>query len=364
MPCKTCGILSSVLSLFLALLRVRGSHDLQSFASGEAHNNSFVFYSNGNLSRVCAEERLKQKAEMRFRSNMVPIWWQHIQRSGGYLACSYARSNGVYDLATKIGCPTCPCGHGFVDRYLDKKCHSYVHPELLVNHAEIKNPPHSKKDRADIAHPTTKNVNFIMVEYNTFRKCGPVPGKFVYATLIRDPIAQFISWAVRFEGTRVNGAWQKAIRRFKNGSEKELERFLRKKRDANVESHGGYFPHRVHSITNTFGANLLDSDVDRYNIAIRNLLKFNFVWLFENFSEEVGTTAEKYLNWKEGKSYIEKLGKGSGQYVKYKSKDSLPNGMLEILERHMWADIAVYKRMATFNSERAELRKVCQVQDW
>ena len=190
-----------------------------------------------------------------------------------------------------------------------------------------------------------------------------MPGKFVYATLIRDPVAQFISWAVRFEGTRVNGAWQKAIQSFKNGSEKELERFLRKRRDVNVKSHGGYFPHRVHSITNTFGASLLDSDVDRYNIAIRNLLKFNFVWLFENFREELGTTAEKYLNWKEGKSYVEKLGKGSGQYVKYKGKDSLPNGILEILERHMSADIAVYKRMATFNSERAELRKLCQVQD-
>ena len=48
-------------------------------------------------------------------------------------------------------------------------------------------------------------------------------------------------------------------------------------------------------------------------------------------------------------------------YVKYKGKDSLPNGMLEILERHMSADIAVYRRMANFNNERAELRKLYEL---
>jgi len=90
-------------------------------------------------------------------------------------------------------------------------------------------------------------------------------------------------------------------------------------------------------------------------------LKFNFVWLFENFNEEVGSTAEKYLNWKEGKSYIKNLGKGSGQYVQYKGKDSLPKGVVDILERHMSADIAVYKRVANFNNERSELRKLCEL---
>ena len=328
----------------------------------EAVDNLFVFYNDGNLSRACAEEQLKQRAEKKFRSNMVPIWWQHIQRSGGYLMCSYARSNGVYDLATKIGCPTCPCGHGYIDKYLDKKCHKQLDPALLINHSKINNPVHSKKDRADIAHPTADNVNFIMVEYNTFRKCGPVPGKFVYATLLRHPVDQLISWAVRFEGIKVNRAWQKAIHSYKNGSEKELRMFLRKKRDAEVKEHGGYFPHRVHSITNTFGATESDSDAIRYDIAIRNLLKFNFVWLFENFSEELHLTAEKHLNWKEGKTYIENLGKGGGQYVKYKGKDSLPHGVLEILERHMAADIAVYRRMANFNTERAALRKQCKEQ--
>ena len=160
---------------------------------GEAGDNFFVFYNNGNLSHACAEEQMKQRAETRFRSNMVPIWWQHIQRSGGYLMCSYARSNGVYDLATKIGCPTCPCGHGNIDKYLDKKCHKHLDPALFTNHSKINNPVHSKKDRADIAHPTAKNVNFVMVEYNTFRKCAPVPGKFVYVTLLRDPVDQLIS---------------------------------------------------------------------------------------------------------------------------------------------------------------------------
>ncbi|CAL6331444.1 unnamed protein product [Bathycoccus prasinos] len=283
---------------------------------GEAGDNFFVFYNNGNLSRACAEELLKQRAETRFRSNMVPIWWQHIQRSGGYLMCSYARSNGVYDLATKICCPTCPCGHGNIDKYLDKKCHEHLDPALFTNHSKINNPVHSKKDRADIAHPTAKNVNFVMVEYNTFRKCAPVPGKFVYVTLLRDTVDQLISWAVRFEGIKVNKAWQKAIRSYENG----------------IKTHGGYFSHRVHSITNTFGATKTDSDASRYNIAIRNLLKFNFVWLFENFNEEVGSTAEKYLNWKEGKSYIKNLGKGSGQYVQYKGKDSLPKGVVDILK--------------------------------
>ena len=139
-------------------------------------------------------------------------------------------------------------------------------------------------------------MNFIMVEYNTFRKCGPVPGKFVYATLMQDPIDQFISWTVRFEGVKVNNAWQNAIRSYENGNEKELRKFLRKKRDAEVKAHGGYFPHRFHSITNTFGAILKDSDATRYNIAIRNLIKFNFVWLFENFSEELRLTPEKHLN--------------------------------------------------------------------
>ena len=359
-----------LVSSLSALIYSRGTYNFLKFAFAASLagwdgsvNNSFVFYSGGNLSHACAEERLKQRAEMKFRSNTVPIWWQHIQRSGGYLACSYARSNGVYDLATKIGCHTCPCGHGSVDRYLDKICHKNLDPALLINHSEIQNPVHSKKDRADIAHPTAKNVNFIMVEYNTFRKCGPVPGKFVYAALIRDPVDQLISWAVRFEGIKVNKAWQKAIRSYENGNEKELIKFLRKRRDAEVKAHGGYFPHRVHSITNTFGASHSDSDARRYNIAIKNLLKFNFVWLFENFSKEVSSTAEKYLNWKEGKSYIEKLGEGSGQYVKYKGKDSLPKGVLEILERHMSADIAVYRRLANFNRERAELRKLCEVQN-
>ena len=68
------------------------------------------------------------------------------------------------------------------------------------------------------------------------------------------------------------------------------------------------------------------------------------------------------MNWKEGKTYIENLGKGGGQYVKYKGKDSLPHGVLEILERHMAADIAVYRRMANFNTERAALRKQCKEQ--
>lgn len=178
----------------------------------------------------------------------------------------------------------------------------------------------------------------------------------------RNPIDQFISWAVRFEGIKVNKAWQRAIRSFKNGSKKELKKILTKKRDSQVQSHGGYFPHRVHSITNTFGATFSHSDEDRYNIAIRNLLKFNFVWLFESFSKEVDSTAAKHLNWTKGKSYVENLGVGSGQYIKYKGKDSLPNGVLEILESYMSADIAVYRKMANFNSERAELRKLCKFQ--
>ena len=147
-----------------------------------------------------------------------------------------------------------------------------------------------------------QKMNFIMVEYSTFKKCPPEPGKFVYVTLIRHPIDQLISWEVRFEGTKVNKAWQKVIRSYKNGNKRELQKFLRKRRDAKVEKHGGYLPHRVHSITNTFGATSLNSNEERFEIAMRNLLKFNYIWLYENFRKEVESTAVKYLNWKEGVS--------------------------------------------------------------
>jgi hypothetical protein len=346
----------------IAFMCLTNISDSKVEGSIEAANNAFVTYHGGNLSQACAEEELKQSAELKFRYNTVPIWWQHIQRSGGYLMCSYARSNGVYDLGTKVGCPTCPCGHGSVDRYLDKICHKNLNPALIINHPQIKNPDHSKKDRSEAARPTVTNVNFIMVEYSTFKKCPPEPGKFVYVTLIRHPIDQLISWAVRFEGIKVNKAWQRTIRSYENGNKRELQKFLRKRRDSEVKKHGGYFPHRVHSITNTFGATSLNSDEERIEIAMRNLLKFNFVWLHDNFNEEVESTAAKYLNWKEGRSYIEKLGKGVGQYVKYKGKDTLPKGMLETLERYMAPDIAVYKRMAAFNRERAELRKLCELE--
>ena len=86
------------------------------------------------------------------------------------------------------------------------------------------------------------------------------------------------------------------------------------------------------------------------------------MWLFENFSKEIDSTAAKHLNWTEGKSYIKKLGGGGGQYVKYKGKDSLPKGVLDILESYLSADIAVYRKMANFNRERAELQKLCKVQ--
>ena len=160
-------VLFALLYLFVLLL----------FDSSVKGNNPFITYHNENISEACCEEALKQRAEERFRSNLVPIWFQHIQRSGGYLVCNYARSNGVYDMATKIGCPTCPCGHGSIDKHLDKICHTDLDPSFLINHPRVKNPAHSKKDRSEIANPNVANMNFIMVEFNTFKKCSPVPGK-------------------------------------------------------------------------------------------------------------------------------------------------------------------------------------------
>ena len=55
------------------------------------------------------------------------------------------------------------------------------------------------------------------------------------------------------------------------------------------------------------------------------------------------------------------MGRGSGQYLRYKGEDSLPKGALDILERYMSVDIAVYRRMLNFNNERAELRKLCEL---
>ena len=273
--------------------------------------------------------------------------------------CNYARSNGVYDLATKIGCPTCPCGHGFIDKHLDKLCHKDIDISKLVQHSKIKNPPHSKKDRAKLAHPIVKKMNFIMVEYSTFKSCGPFPGQFVYITLLRHPVDQLISWSTRFEGVKVNRAWHKAVRSFEKGDVDSFRKFFRR-RDSRAESHGAFYPHKVHSISNTFGAVSTSTEKDRFEKTIRELLKFNFVWLHENIYDEIDSTAVKYLEWKNGKSYLEKLGKGNGQYVKSQGRQSLSESLVKFLENYLSVDISVYEKMRAFNEEREELRRICK----
>ena len=158
----------------------------------------------------------------------------------------------------------------------------------------------------------------------------------------------------------MNNAWKETQVKYKKGYQSALIKFIKKTKDTSVVNHGGYFPHRVHSITNTFGTAPMHSDQVRIQSSLANLMKFNFVFVYDRFYEELNVTFRKYFNWTNGYEYLEKLGRSSGQYPKYLHQSNLPKDLIKTLEKVMASDIAVYEKMRDFNKEREKLREICR----
>jgi len=323
------------------------------------------YWNNRPMKELCAEEKLKQDVEARFNNNTAAIWFQHIQRTAGYLMCSYVRSNGVLDLATQIGCGQCPCGHGTVDKKLARSCHQDIKLKNLVGMPKMRNLAHSK-DAARAATPTVSKMNLVMVEYSHFHTCPPITGKFVYFTLLRHPVDQFLSWANRFEGAKTNNHWPHALTAYKRGNRRAIPAYLYSKAKED-DLHGGYNMHKAAAITNTFATvSRIKAGLTQDAAAIENLLKFNFVWTYEGIYDQLNATVGKTFGWDQGAQLLEKLSVGTahGTYSSYKGRSGLPPNLIAMLEKAFAADIKVYEAMQVFNEQRRALQQACKSGRW
>eukprot|EP00959_Pyramimonas_sp_CCMP1952_P242932 5077852-Pyramimonas_sp.AAC.1 len=151
--------------------------------------------SESTTTAACVNEQRILQAEADFRQNKTMIWFQHIQRSGGYIMCSYARANNLWDWGSSVGCAECPCGYGPDDKILQRLSPAQAKLFLATHKGHSNKLQISRKDKAAPAQSgSTKHVNFIEVEYHSFSHHPPAVSEFVYVTLLRDPVERTLSW--------------------------------------------------------------------------------------------------------------------------------------------------------------------------
>lgn len=297
------------------------------------------FCFDGTLHFNCTAEHQKQLSETKFRNNTAVVWVTHIQRSAGYKFCDYARANGVLDAGTAVGCPSCPCGHGFLDKLFRGRLlnnHKLQHAILKFksnNKGQLL--PHSKKDASVRARPMVKDVNLIELEYWTHLGSPVQMGEFVYITLLRDPVQQFLSWVNRFEGVNIN--WT---------SSKSMLKLSKVLRTSSPKSRsGGFSPHSRLPITRTFST----TSPATFSDALQSLLKYNFVFTFDNLLKDSKLVKEA-LGWVYGRDLLTSIGKVTNTYRKY--NQNLHPAVRNILSKYLESDILLYNTFQGFNAMR------------
>mmetsp|Transcript_28700 Transcript_28700/g.39655 ORF Transcript_28700/g.39655 Transcript_28700/m.39655 type:complete len:330 (+) Transcript_28700:171-1160(+) len=279
------------------------------------------------------------------------IWFQHIQRCGGYLACSYARENGVYDYATKIGCGSCPCGYGVADKKFQFQKPSIISGMLNASKAKsselniLSSPKQlsfSKKDSPEVFLSIVNNsVNFVEVEYHTFESYQPDPRYFVYITVLRNPIHRTLSWISRFQ----KRAWAQVL------SLKGRPRILAAKtllKDPNLNKKnmisksirvGGFIKHARNAYVQTFSSR--SRGPPSILNALEGLSEFKHVMIFEKLFAYKDVLARS-LCWNKGEHLLSKFGNGTNMYAQYTHFDSLPMELKKLFEHVLAPDLAIY----------------------
>lgn len=295
----------------------------------------------------CSIEYLKHNIETSFRNGSAIVWNQHIQRSAGYVTCTYARANGVIDWAVKAGCPECPCGFGDDDKAFARMPAIRI-LETLQHDPRVRSVGRSKKDTAkSYADNTSEKTNLIELEYHTFAEYPPVAGAFVYITLLREPVERTISWISRFQ----RHEWNKAI------ASKRLQNIRRVLATFPTTRTGAFLPHSRNAYVNTFST--LSRGQPSVTNAYENLKSFNFVFRFDNIGEQL-PLLERALGWHAGVRNLHHLHQTTNTYTSYKHVDELPISVIRILKQVLAPDIRLYKMIENYAAIRRNDRLVCQ----